>query len=548
MSVSQEVKGNALKVYLYLLRHGPSELRDVQRGVGLSSASLASYHLGKLSEAGFVMQNEHGKYLAVKEASDRVLEGYSKMGPAVVPQLFFFTLLFTILTAFFSFEVLYASGSTMYLVAVSAVMVIVFWYETVILFALLFVSTWSVSVRIPLVKAWNGTIYINPDGSVDPPSAPIHKNGDTYTLTDNIITTGDGIIIKRNSTTFDGNEYTIQGSSGGNGIDLSVTSYVTVKNASIQGFFVGIFAPQSHYDTISGNTIAQNSYLGVWLDSSSNNNIIGNNIQQNDVYGIWLTSSWDNNIYHNNFVNNAGQVYTESINVWDAGYPSGGNYWSDYSGADSFCGLYQNETGSDGIGDDPYVINPQNLDSYPLMSQYPCIHAIAVQDVEAFPVGKTVVGQGFTVRVNVTVINQGHFVETFNVTAYANTAVIKTLENITLSSEDLTTVTLVWNTSGFTRGNYTLSAVAGAVPGEAYTADNSLADGVILVSFVGDVNHDGKVRVDDVLAVASRYGTNYGGPPNSIGFYYSANCDITDDLKIRVDDVLAAATHYGQGP
>ena len=131
MSVSQEVRGNALKVYLYLLRHGPSELRDVQHGVGLSSASLASYHLGKLSDAGFVRQDERGRYFAVKEASDRVLEGYSRMGPTIVPQLFFFALLFSILVAFFSFGALYASGLTPYLVALCAAMVLVFWYETV---------------------------------------------------------------------------------------------------------------------------------------------------------------------------------------------------------------------------------------------------------------------------------------------------------------------------------------------------------------------------------------------------------------------------------
>jgi hypothetical protein len=131
MSVNQEVRGNALKIYLYLLRHGPSELRDIQRGVGLSSASLASYHLGKLSDAGFVTQDEHGRYLAVKEASDKVLEGYARMGPAIVPQLFFFALLFSVLVAFFSFEALYASGFTVYLVVVCAVMVVVFWYETV---------------------------------------------------------------------------------------------------------------------------------------------------------------------------------------------------------------------------------------------------------------------------------------------------------------------------------------------------------------------------------------------------------------------------------
>jgi hypothetical protein len=130
MSINQEVRGNALKIYLYLLRHGSSELRDIQRGVGLSSASLASYHLGKLSDAGFVTQDEHGRYLAVKEASDRVLEGYARMGPAIVPQLFFFALLFTILVAFFSFEAFYSSGFIVYLVVVCAVMVVVFWYET----------------------------------------------------------------------------------------------------------------------------------------------------------------------------------------------------------------------------------------------------------------------------------------------------------------------------------------------------------------------------------------------------------------------------------
>ena len=131
MSADHEVRGNALKVYMFLLRHGSSELRDVQRGVGLSSASLASYHLGKLSEAGFVKQDEYGKYFALKEASDKVLEGYSRMGSTIVPQLFFFALLFTILVGFFSFKAFYDPGFIPYLVAVCAAMVLVFWYETV---------------------------------------------------------------------------------------------------------------------------------------------------------------------------------------------------------------------------------------------------------------------------------------------------------------------------------------------------------------------------------------------------------------------------------
>jgi len=130
MSVSQDIKGNTLRIYLYLLRHGPSELRDIQSGVGLSSPSLASYHLGKLAERGFVVQDEYGVYSAVREASDRVLEGYARVGSAIVPQFFFFAVLFTVLVAFFSYAALWLSGFTPYLVVVGAVMVIVFWYET----------------------------------------------------------------------------------------------------------------------------------------------------------------------------------------------------------------------------------------------------------------------------------------------------------------------------------------------------------------------------------------------------------------------------------
>jgi len=48
-------------------------------------------------------------------------------------------------------------------------------------------------------------------------------------------------------------------------------------------------------------------------------------------------------------------------NVWDDGYPSGGNYWSDYNGTDS--------TG-DGIGDTAYVVDANNTDHYPLIGMF----------------------------------------------------------------------------------------------------------------------------------------------------------------------------------
>ena len=126
-----EITGNTLRVYLQLLKHGPCELRDVQHGIGLSTASLASYHLTKLVRAGYAKQDELGRYVTTGESAGDILAGYTKIGPAIIPQIFFFSLLFTILAVFFSYEVLYGNNSALYLIAVSLSMIAVLWYETI---------------------------------------------------------------------------------------------------------------------------------------------------------------------------------------------------------------------------------------------------------------------------------------------------------------------------------------------------------------------------------------------------------------------------------
>ena len=124
-----EIKGNTLRAYVYLLRSGASELRDVQRGLGFSSPSLASYHLGRLVEAGYASQDGYGRYLAVQGATNEILEGYTKMGGVVVPQLFFFAVLFTVMIGFFAFMALTYPSYVPWLVGASAAMVLAFWYE-----------------------------------------------------------------------------------------------------------------------------------------------------------------------------------------------------------------------------------------------------------------------------------------------------------------------------------------------------------------------------------------------------------------------------------
>jgi len=143
-------------------------------------------------------------------------------------------------------------------------------------------------------------------------------------------------------------------------------------NKIIANVYYGIMLDSSSNNIVSQNDIEEHTYQGIHLYDSSSNSIFGNNIVNNRNYGIWIDiSSWNNSLFHNNFINNTRQValfFPQTVSVsWDSGYPSGGNYWSNYTGVDMKNGLYQNETGGDGIGDVPHVVGPANMDNYPLM-------------------------------------------------------------------------------------------------------------------------------------------------------------------------------------
>jgi parallel beta-helix repeat protein len=133
---------------------------------------------------------------------------------------------------------------------------------------------------------------------------------------------------------------------------------------------LGLVAHTLNSSTISRNTIS-NSVHGVSLTLSFKNRIDRNTVKNSSDFGIGLSLSSYNHIFHNNFISNTNQVLSyDSINAWDDDYPSGGNYWSDYAGTDLYSGPYQNEIGSDGIGDTPYFIKENNQDNYPLMDPW----------------------------------------------------------------------------------------------------------------------------------------------------------------------------------
>lgn len=206
-------------------------------------------------------------------------------------------------------------------------------------------------------------------------------------------------------------------------VGLSGCSNISIIGNKVTNSEYGITLFNSSYSVITGNTLTNNS-ISIDLADSCNNSIFANTITTNYVVGIWLkhfsdgnsisdntlSSNWvsieiqdcsvnsivrntiaysrgvgiefstelfygyencgDNSIYHNNFVNNTHQVFPflgargmweVPWEFWDDGYPSGGNYWSDYNGTDSDL---------DGLGDSPYILGYYDSDNHPLMNPY----------------------------------------------------------------------------------------------------------------------------------------------------------------------------------
>jgi parallel beta-helix repeat protein len=201
------------------------------------------------------------------------------------------------------------------------------------------------------------------------------------TLSGNIasnITVGYGIILHQSSnSTLSGN---IASNNKYDGIHLyyssnSILSGNVASNNNSSGNLLLLCSDS----TLSCNTASNNQRGIVLLDS--NNSVLSGNTASNNHVGIHLLDSGNNTLFHNNLLNNTVQANVTAgyVNTWNNGYPSGGNYWSDYVGVDLHNGPHQNETGSDGIGDTPYIIDENNQDNYPLVEPWSPIPSSPVE-------------------------------------------------------------------------------------------------------------------------------------------------------------------------
>jgi parallel beta-helix repeat protein len=193
-----------------------------------------------------------------------------------------------------------------------------------------------------------------------------------------------------------------------NGVGIRFNDYAgTISDNIIRRNPLGVHLRDAYGSTVSGNIVVASELVAegiyahgifddpepIWdrsqelfafetggIVAGGILNSIQNNTIMNSFVGISLydsfstTSSRFSTVFHNNLINNTHQAMASPYdgNYWDAAYPSGGNYWSDYNGTDLRRGPYQNQTGSDGIGDEHYeIISAYDVsDRYPLMNPY----------------------------------------------------------------------------------------------------------------------------------------------------------------------------------
>jgi parallel beta-helix repeat protein len=220
----------------------------------------------------------------------------------------------------------------------------------------------------------------------------------------------DGVDVQRSSVFLDGAGFTVSTTSkaGSYGIYLNGVSNVTVWNVSVQSFQIGVFALSCSNCDVAETRLFNNAY-GICLEQSSFSTVEANNVTKSGSAGIYLDMSDSNSVFFNNFFNNAVQAscFESSGNSWDDGYPSGGNYWSDYQTRYPSA----SEIDGSGVWNTPYVVDANDADRYPLMTPWPQpeqpaeppgdVHLLLTVDPN-----QAAYSQGQSLTLDVTVLNE----------------------------------------------------------------------------------------------------------------------------------------------
>lgn len=384
----------------------------------------------------------------------------------------------------------------------------------------------------------------------------------------------------------------------GNSVKGVVIGYATgnhiFENTIISNNY-GVAMGGASGNIIAKNNVTENTSVGLQVDNSSSNNLIdrnsfvgsnygiklgssGNSIIRNNItsnyYGIFSIYSSNNGIYHNNFRYNSVQTYCYvSSDIWDNGYPSGGNYWSNYNGTDFYHGVLQDIAGGDGIGDTRYVINSiggdTSADYYPLRGQWGSgtnqgINSAVFPSNDLGLIFQNVITAGSTTTRATSVQPQGHPItgsrvgEFFDVktsASYSGMITIRIqfydplLPNLTRESMYKSSLRLMhWDNSTLTWIDITtgIDAVSDVIYGQ--TDHLSIFGVTSIFGITGDTNVDGTVNVLDLIAIANHLGhvEGDGHEPNSSDWYKCMNTDVNSDGQHNILDLIVCAIHLGE--
>lgn len=125
-----ELKGKALKLYLFMLRRGSSVgVTEIQRSLGFRNPSHVSYYLDKLIKLGLIVRDERGSYRVDKEVKVGVLRNFIKVGSLMLPRFLFYASLYTSMLV--TYVLKFWSNLNPYVLVFASIGSLIFWLETI---------------------------------------------------------------------------------------------------------------------------------------------------------------------------------------------------------------------------------------------------------------------------------------------------------------------------------------------------------------------------------------------------------------------------------
>ena len=292
-----------------------------------------------------------------------------------------------------------------------------------------------------------------------------------------------------------------------------------------------------HLESCQSNIVTENiakfNKEGVRINGCNNTQFTNNTISSNNI-GVTVKNSRNVTFYFNNLIGNQkpASIASSTEIFWNLTYPLGGNYWSSYTGGDFYAGPFQNETGSDGIGDTPYAIDESNVDNYPLMK--PCNSSIGFFDlaVVKFSPSETLLYIGEQVDFSITLRNEGTLAVNFTLRISCQTILgEEQVQQFTLSLEPFSSTTIMFYWTEEKSGTYIFKAQIIPVFDEVEEKDNMLTVSVAFKK-IGDINNDNIVDIRDLALISSAFGS-YTTHKN-----WNPEADFNRDQQINLYDIL----------